>query len=97
LAGETGKSNGRRGLLVVLASSAVGWAYFAYLTAVPFPPAIVRLVPLAWFTACLAGWVWSLRAFRANDGRVLPIAALALNVPNTMFAAIFLLAAMMGG
>ncbi len=89
-------SNGGRALLVVLASSAVGAAYFSYLTAVPFPPGIVRLVPLAWFAACVAGWVWSIRALRAGDGRSLPIVALALNVPNTMLAAIFLLAAMTG-
>ena len=88
-------SKGGRALLVVLSSSA-GAAYFSYLTAVPFPPGIVRLVPLAWFAACVAGWVWSIRALRAGDGRSLPIVALALNVPNTMFAAIFLLAAIMG-
>ena len=91
-----GTSNGGRALLVVLASSAVGAAYFSYLTAVPFPPRIVRVVPLAWFAACVAGWVWSIRALRVGDGRSLPIVALALNVPNTMFAAIFLLAAMVG-
>ncbi len=90
-------SNGGRALLVVLASSAVGAAYFSYLTAVPFPPGIVRLVPLAWFAACVAGWMWSIRALRADDERSLPIVALALNVLNTPFAAIFLLAAMMGG
>ncbi len=89
-------SNEGRALLVVLASSAVGAAYFSYLTAVRFPPGIVRLVPLAWFAACVAGWVWSIRALRAGNGRSLPVAALALNVPNTMFAAIFLLAALMG-
>ena len=86
-----------RALLVVIASSAVGAAYFAYLTAVPFPPGIARLVPLAWLGGCVAGWVWSVRALRAGDKRSLPIAALVLNAPNTMFAAIFLLAAMMGG
>ena len=89
-------SNGLRALLVVLASSAVGAACFSYLTAVPFPPGTVRFVPLAWFAACVAGWVWSIQALRAGDGRSLSIAALALNVPSTMFAAIFLLAAMMG-
>ncbi len=89
-------SNGGRALLVVLASSAVGAAYFSYLTAVPFPPEIVRLVPLAWFAGCVAGWVWSIRALRTGDGRPLSVVALALNVLNTMFAAIFLLAAMMG-
>ena len=31
-------SNGGRALLVVLASSAIGAAYFSYLTAVPCPP-----------------------------------------------------------
>ena len=89
-------SNGGRALLVVLTSSAVGAAYFSYLTAAPFPPGIVRLVPLAWFAACVAGWVWSIRALRTGDGRPLSVVALALNVPNTMFAVIFLLAAMMG-
>ena len=88
-------SNGGRSLLVVLASSAVGGAYFSYLTAVPFPPGIVRLVPLAWFAGCVSGWVWSMRALRTGDGRLLPILALVLNVPNTLFAVIFLLAAMM--
>ncbi len=90
-------SNGGRALLVVLASSAVGAAYFAYLTAVPFPPGIVRLVPPGWFAACLVGWVWSIRALRTGDGRPLSVVALALNIPNTILAAIFLLAAMMGG
>ncbi len=89
-------SNEGRALLVVLASSAVGAAYFSYLTAVPFPSAIVRLVPLAWFAACMAGWVWSIRALRTGNGRLLPIVSLTLNVLNTVFAAIFLLAAMMG-
>jgi hypothetical protein len=90
-------ANGGRALLVVLASSAVGAAYFSYLTAVPFPPEIVRLVPLAWSAACVVGWVWLFRALRMSEGRTLPILALALNLPNTIFAAIFLLAAMMGG
>lgn len=85
-----------RSLLVVLASGAVGVAYFSYLTAVPFPPGIVRLVPVVWFAACVSGWVLSLRALRGVDGRSLPMVALALNVPNTVFAAIFLLAAAMG-
>ena len=58
---------------------------------------LIVLVPIAWCAACLAGWIWSIRALRAGDGISLPIAALALNVPNTMFAAIFLLAAVMGG
>lgn len=90
-------SNPGRALIVVLASSAVGASYFSYLTAVPFPPGIARLVPVAWCAACVAGWVWSIRALRAGDRMLLPIVALVLNVPNTMFAAIFLLAAVMGG
>ena len=89
-------SNGSHAMLVVLAASAVGAAYFSYLTAVPFPPGIARLVPLVWFAACVTGWVWSIRALRAGDGRSLPIVALALNIPSTMFAAIFLLAALIG-
>lgn len=89
-------SKGLRALLVVLASSAIGAAYFAYLTAVPFPPGTVRFVPAAWFAACGAGWLWSIQALRAGEGRALAIAALVLNAPNTLFAAFFLLAAMMG-
>ena len=93
---RTQMSNGGRALLVVLASSVVGAAYFSYLTAVPFPPAIARLVPPAWFAACVAGWAWAIRALRTGERKPLPIVALALNLPNTMVAAIFLLAAMMG-
>ena len=88
---------GTRALLVVTASSAVGLVYFAYLTAVRFPPDIVRLVPLVWLAACLVGWVTSVRALRSNEGKLLTIAALVLNVPNTTFAAIFFVAALMGG
>ena len=90
-------SNGARALIVVLASSAVGAVYFSYLTAVPLPPRMARLVPLSWFAARVVGWPWSIRALRAREGRSLPIVALALNVLNTTFAAVFLLAAMMGG
>ena len=49
-------SNGGRALLVVLASSAIGAAYFSYLTAVRFPPGIVRLVPLAWLYVVRPEW-----------------------------------------
>ena len=90
-------SNGGRALLVVLASSAGGATYFAYLTADPAAPGIARLVPLVWFATCVIGWAWSIRALRTSEGKSLPIVALALNVLNTTFAAIFLLAAMMGG
>jgi hypothetical protein len=89
-------SNGGRALLVVLASSAVGAAYFSYLAAVPFPPRIARLVPLAWLVACVVGWRLSIRALRTGNGRLLPIMGLAINLPNTMLAAVFLFAAMMG-
>ena len=94
---RTRMSNGGRALLVVLASSAIGAADFAYLTAVPFPPSMARLVPLVWCGTCVAGWVWSVRALRSADRKALPIVAVALNGPNTLFVAIFLLAAMMGG
>ncbi len=90
-------SNGTRALLAVFASSAVGTGYYLYLTAVPFPPGIVRLVPLAWLATSVVGWVWSVQALRVGDGKRPSVAALALNTPNTGFAVIFLLAAMMGG
>lgn len=90
-------SDGARALTVALGSSAVGAAYFSYLSAVPFPPNIARLVPLVWLGACVAGWALSTRALRASKPRALPVLAMVLNVPNTLFAGIFLLAATMGG
>lgn len=91
------KSSPRRPLLIVVTSSVVGVAYFGYLTTVPFPPDIVRLVPLVWVAACLAGWVSAVRALRTNASRFLPVATLVLNVPNTALAAVFAIAAVMGG
>ena len=90
-------SNGARALIAVLVSSAVGAVYFSYLTAVPFPPGTARLVPVVWLVGCVKGWVWLIRALRTKEPRLLPIVALVLNAPNTLLAALFLLAAIMGG
>jgi hypothetical protein len=40
-----------RALSVVVGSAALGGDYYAYLVAVPFPPDVVRVVPLLWLSA----------------------------------------------
>ena len=89
-------SKGAVALLMGVAASAVGVAYFAYLNAVPFPPDAVRLVPLAWLAACVAVYVRARQAWRMSDGRLAAGVALALNIPSSLFAALFSLAALMG-
>ena len=89
-------NNGSRALLVVVGSAFVGLLYFGYLRSEPFPPDIVRVVPLLWLANCMTGWILSVAAFRFDTRRLPAIAGLILNVPNTLFAGIFSLAAMMG-
>jgi hypothetical protein len=86
-----------RALLLVLGSAVLGAMYFMYLNAEPFPPAIVRLVPFAWLAGAVAGGVLAARALRTNNNRVAAGLALALNIPNLVFAALFSMAALMGG
>ena len=87
---------GVRALSVVVGSAALGGVYFAYLVAEPFPPDIVRLVPLLWLAGSVAGWMLLERALRLDTRKLPAIVGLILNVPNTLFAAIFSLAALMG-
>ena len=89
-------SNGMRALLLVMGSAVLGAVYFAYLNAEPFPPDIVRLVPIAWFVGAVLGGVLAARAFRSNSNKVAAGLALALNIPNSVFAALFSMAALMG-
>jgi hypothetical protein len=85
-----------RALSVVVGSAALGGAYYAYLVAVPFPPDVVRVVPLLWLAGSVAGWILVVQALRLDTRKLAAIVGLILNVPNTLFAAIFLLAALMG-
>lgn len=89
-------SSGARALLVAIGSGVLGGAYFSYLNAEPFPPDIVRLVPVAWFTAAVTGGVLAIRAFRGSGNRMAAGLALALSLPNAVLAAVFSLAALMG-
>ncbi len=89
-------STGTRALFLVVSSAAVGTGYFMYLTAVPFPPDIVRLVPIVWLGGSLAGGALAARALRTNGNRLAAVLALALDVPNSVFAAVFAMAALMG-
>jgi hypothetical protein len=89
-------SNGMRALLLVLGSAVLGAVYFSYIHSEPFPPDIVRLVPIVWLACALVGGVRAGRALRSNNNRVAAGLALALNIPNSVFAAIFSMAALMG-
>lgn len=90
-------SNGRRALLLVVGSAVLGAVYFLYLNAEPFPPDIVRLAPIAWLAGAVAGGVFAARALRSRNNRVAAGLALALSIPSSVFAALFSMAALMGG
>ncbi|MBM4195168.1 MAG: hypothetical protein FJ202_12435 [Gemmatimonadetes bacterium] len=91
-----GASSGARALLLTIASGLVGGLYFSYLTAEPFPPDIVRLVPIAWFVAAVLGGALATRSVGGPGNKVIAWLAVALSVPNALFAAVFSLAALMG-
>lgn len=90
-------NNSARALLVVAGSALVGAVYFDYLRSEPFPPEIVRVVPLLWLGGCAVGWILVVAGLRFDARKLPALAALLLNVPNTLFAGIFSLAAVMGG
>ena len=89
------RDHSARALLVVV-GSAVGALYFAYLRSEPFPPDSVRVVPLLWLASCAMGWLLVVTALRFDTRKLRALAALILNVPNTLLAGIFSLAAVMG-
>ena len=53
-----------RALLLVLGSAVLGAVYFSYIHAEPFPPDIVRLVPIVWLAGAVVEGVLSPRALR---------------------------------
>ena len=85
-----------RPLSVVVGSAALGCGYRAYLVATPFPPDVVRVVPLLWLAGSVAGWMLVVQALRLDTHMLAATVGLMLNVPNTLFAAIYSLAALMG-
>ena len=89
-------SNGPRALLLVACSALLGAIYFGYLNAQPFPPDIVRFVPVAWLAGSIAGGLLATRALKSDSNRIAAILALLLDVPNTVFAVLFTVAALMG-
>jgi hypothetical protein len=86
-----------RALLLVLGSAVLGAVYFLYLNVEPFPPGIVRLVPIAWLAGAVIGGVLAIRALRSSHNRVAAGLALTLDIPNLVFAALFSMGALMGG
>jgi hypothetical protein len=89
-------SNGIRALLLVVSSALLGVGYFLYLNAEPFPPGIVRLVPIAWFTAAVLAAVRAVRALITGSNKAVAVLAVILDIPNSVFAALFTMAALMG-
>ncbi len=89
-------TTGARALVLVTCSGVMSAAYFVYLTAEPFPPDIVRLIPLVWLVGALRGGVLVARALRTASNRLAAGLALVLNIPNAVFAALFSVAALMG-
>lgn len=89
-------STGTRALLLVVSSAAVGAVYFLYLIAEPVPLDIVRLVPVVWLVGSLLGGALAARALRTNGNRLAAGLALALDIPSSLFAAVFSMAALMG-
>jgi hypothetical protein len=87
---------GARALPVVAGSALIGALYFSYLRSEPFPPDAVRVVPVAWLAACATGWMLAVAGLRFDKRRLPAIAGMLLNVPNTLLAGIFALAAVMG-
>ena len=90
------RDHSARALPVVVGSAIVGALYFAYLRSEPFPPAFVRVVPLLWLAGCAMGWILVIAALRFDTGTRRALAALILNVPNTLLAGLFSVAAVMG-
>lgn len=83
-------------LLVVVGSALVSVLYFGYLRFEPVPPDIVRVVPLLWLAGCAMGWILGVAALRVDNRKLPAFAGLILNVPNTIFAGMFSLAAVIG-
>ena len=74
----------------------LGTAYFAYLTAEPFPPKIVRLVPFLWLVGSVYGGLLAASALRSDRNKVVAGLALLLSIPSGILAALFSMAALMG-
>ena len=89
-------ANGLRALLVVASSTLLGAIYFRYLNSEPFPPDIVRLVPAVWLAGTLLGGVLAVRGLRIDSSRVAAGLALLLDIPSSVFAFMFTMAALMG-
>ena len=85
-----------RALLTVGGSALVGAAYFSYLNAEPFLPAIVRLVPFAWLAGSVRGGMLAGIALRKDGHKVSAGVALVLSIPSVALAILFSVAALMG-
>ena len=89
-------SKGLIALFVVASFDLLGAMYFRHLQTNPFPPDIVRLIPVIWLAGILLGGVLAARALRGDTNRVPAVLALVLDVPSAVIALVFAFAALMG-
>ena len=91
-----GLSGGARALLLAMGCAVVGGAYAFYLRSTEFPPDIARVVPILWLAGAVLAGVWAVRALRTHRNRLAAGLALVLAATSAVFAAVFLMAALMG-
>ena len=91
-----GLSGGARALLLAMSSAVVGGAYAFYLRTTEFPPDIARVVPILWLAGAVLAGVWAVRALGTHRNRLAAGLALVLAATSAVFAAVFLMAALMG-
>ena len=91
-----GLSGGARALLLAMGCAVVGGAYAFYLRSTEFPPDIARVVPMLWLALSVLAGAWAVRALGTQRNRLAAGSALVLAATSAVFAAVFLMAALMG-
>jgi hypothetical protein len=83
-------------LVIGLLTSLVGAMCFFYISAVSFPPDIVRLVPLLWLGLSFWGLMEAVRVIRSKTRMYMAGLAVMILIPNIILAALFCLGSLMG-
>ncbi|MCC2631873.1 MAG: hypothetical protein K0S20_572 [Patescibacteria group bacterium] len=90
------QSKGLNVLVISLLASLVGALYFSYISAVSFPPDIVRIVPFVWLVLSFWGLIGAIQATRSKAHRYMVGLAVMILIPNIVLAALFCLGSLMG-
>ena len=85
----------RTALIVTAISVVIGASYFTYISAIPFPHDLVRVVPFVWLLAALTGFTMVVPASRTMSTRA-RLLLYVLAVVNILLAGAFSLGALMG-